>query len=94
MTFVFSLIQVFLATHCATKEIVAIKSVVKTEDQRDFIEIERKVLQMAAGCPFLTQLYTTFQTRDSACFVMEYISGGDLYDFSVNHFPLDISVIR
>ncbi|PIO14951.1 hypothetical protein AB205_0179100 [Aquarana catesbeiana] len=94
MTSVFSLIQVFLATHCATKKIMAIKSVVNTSNKRDFIETEPKVLQMAAGCPFLTQLYTTFQTRDYAGFVMEYISGGDLFDFTINHFPLDISFIR
>lgn len=73
---------------------MAIKSVVNTSNKRDFIETEPKVLQMAAGCPFLTQLYTTFQTRDYAGFVMEYISGGDLFDFTINHFPLDISFIR
>ncbi|PIO11938.1 hypothetical protein AB205_0111730, partial [Aquarana catesbeiana] len=94
MIFVFSVIQVFLATHCATKKIMAIKSVVKTSDQRDDIETELKVMKMAAGCPFLTQLYTTFQTRDSACFAMEYISGGDLFHFTRNNSPLPISVIR
>ncbi|PIO11885.1 hypothetical protein AB205_0086580, partial [Aquarana catesbeiana] len=94
MFFVFSIIQVFLATHCATKKIMAIKSVVKTSDQRGAIETEQKVMQMATGCPFLTQLYTTFQTRHSACFAMEYISGRDLFDFTVKHSPLHISIIR
>ncbi|XP_073462493.1 protein kinase C theta type-like [Aquarana catesbeiana] len=86
--------QVFLATHSATKKIMAIKSVVKTSDQRGAIETEQKVMQMVAGCPFHIQLYTTFQTRHSACFAMEYVSGGDLFDFTVNNFPLNISVIR
>ncbi|XP_073462490.1 protein kinase C theta type-like [Aquarana catesbeiana] len=94
MIFVFSLFQVFLATHSATKKIMAIKSVVKTSDQRGAIETEQKVMQMVAGCPFHIQLYTTFQTRHSACFAMEYVSGGDLFDFTVNNFPLNISVIR
>lgn len=94
MTFLFSLIQVFLATHSATKKIVAIKSVVKTSDQRHAIETELKVMQKAEGCPFLTQLYMTFQSHHSACFAMEYVSGGDLYDFTNNYSPLPIFVIR
>ncbi|XP_040203689.1 protein kinase C theta type-like [Rana temporaria] len=86
--------QVFLATHSATKKMVAIKSVVKTSDQRDAIETELKVMQKAEGCPFLTQLYMTFQTHHSACFAMEYVSGGDLFDFTINYSPLPVSVIR
>ncbi|XP_040197529.1 protein kinase C theta type-like [Rana temporaria] len=86
--------QVFLATHSATKKIVAIKSVVKTSDQRDAIETELKVMQKAEGCPFLTQLHMTFQSRHSACFAMEYVSGGDLFDFTVKYSPLPVCVIR
>jgi len=40
--------------------------------------IEKKVLVHAVGHPFLVQLLTYFQTKESLCYVMEYGEGGTL----------------
>lgn len=74
--------KVFLAEFKANKEIVAVKFLRKQEviDEGDFdcTMVERRVLELGNECPFLTKLRASFQTADKLCYVMEFISGGDL----------------
>ncbi|XP_069824195.1 protein kinase C delta type-like isoform X2 [Dendropsophus ebraccatus] len=55
---------------------------------------EKRVLELAGGSPFLTASYATFQTVDYLCYVMEYLRGGDLFDFLNTRAPLDEDTIR
>ena len=41
--------------------------------------VETEVLIRALGHPFLVQLVTYFETKDSLCYVMEYLGGGTLH---------------
>lgn len=72
---------------------MAIKSVIKTRNTED-LDIERYALEKSEGCPYLIQLYAAFQTRYTACFVMEYVRGGSLGDFIWNYSPVDSDIIK
>jgi serine/threonine protein kinase len=60
--------------HCSSEDVFAIKRV-----QNKFVsEVEKEVLLRAVGHPFLVQLISYFQEKDSFCYVMEYCEGGTL----------------
>jgi protein-serine/threonine kinase len=42
-------------------------------------EVEKEVLLRAVGHPFLVQLFSYFQDKESFCYVMGYYEGGTLY---------------
>ncbi|XP_040210212.1 protein kinase C delta type-like [Rana temporaria] len=74
--------KVLLATHRDSGKLVAIKMVFKgliMDCDPNLIYVERQVLEMAEGSPFCAHAYATFQTEDYMFYVMEYLSGGDLY---------------
>ncbi|OCT58218.1 hypothetical protein XELAEV_18002403mg [Xenopus laevis] len=72
--------KVALASTATTKQLVAIKSILK-KPQKENMEIivrEARVLRVAAGHPYLCHAYAAFQTQTHAFFTMEYASGGSL----------------
>ena len=73
-----------LARDRRNKELVAIKilkkEVIMQKDEVTHTLTENAVLQSTQH-PFLTGLRASFQTKDLLCFVMEYVNGGELFDF-------------
>eukprot|EP00124_Ichthyophonus_hoferi_P003225 Ihof_evm2s267 gene=Ihof_evmTU2s267 len=74
--------KVMLAERKATGEVFAIKMLKKSEivehDDYECAKVEKNVLAVGYDCPFLTKLFSTFQTDDRLFYVMEFLNGGDL----------------
>ncbi|KAL3983040.1 Protein kinase domain family protein [Acanthocheilonema viteae] len=54
------------------------KDVILEDDDTECTFIERRILILSSQCPFLCQLFCSFQTNEYLFFVMEYLKGGDL----------------
>ncbi|CAD5226032.1 unnamed protein product [Bursaphelenchus xylophilus] len=64
--------QQFYAMKCLKKDVIL------EDDDTECTFIERRVLILSSECPFLCQLFCSFQTNEYLFFVMEYLNGGDL----------------
>ncbi|MCJ1393828.1 Serine/threonine kinase [Xylographa bjoerkii] len=75
---------IMLAETKATKELYAVKiqkkDLLVQNDEGGSTRTEKDILICATSkdYPFIVKLYATFQTETRLCFVLEYISGGDL----------------
>uniref|UniRef100_A0A8C8RWA6 protein kinase C n=1 Tax=Pelusios castaneus TaxID=367368 RepID=A0A8C8RWA6_9SAUR len=76
--------KVLLGQYKATGKLYAIKALKKQEiisrDEIDSLNCEKRIFEVinSSSHPFLVNMFACFQTPDQACFVMEYIPGGDL----------------
>ncbi|VDM94083.1 unnamed protein product, partial [Onchocerca ochengi] len=64
--------QEYYAMKCLKKDVIL------EDDDTECTFIERRVLILSSQCPFLCQLFCSFQTNEYLFFVMEYLKGGDL----------------
>ncbi|XP_040278300.1 protein kinase C delta type-like [Bufo bufo] len=90
-------LQVMLATHTACQQQLAVKLVKKRvllQDFKDNVLIERQVLEVTGKSPLFTHAYATFQTKDYAFFIMEFLSGGDLSGLMRANAPFTVPVTR
>ena len=66
-----------------TRQLCAIKVVKKKDilkdDTADSSMLERNILALGRKCRFLTALVAAFQSTERLFFVMEFVSGGDLF---------------
>ncbi len=60
------------------------KDVVLQDDDVECTMLERDVLKLGCGNPFLTKLYCTFQNQEYLFYLMEFLNGGDLMFHVVN----------
>ena len=80
--------QVKLGQHTLTGEKVAIKILEKDKihDQKDVERITREIkILKKVRHPNVIQLYEIIETEKELYMVMEYASGGELFDFIVRH---------
>ncbi|XP_053567978.1 protein kinase C theta type-like [Bombina bombina] len=73
--------KVMLASSSCCKELLAVKAIRLNsllEGARKRTQVERRILDIAKNCPFLTHAYAAFQNMDYVFFVMEWLRGGDL----------------
>uniref|UniRef100_A0A8C5PT63 Protein kinase domain-containing protein n=1 Tax=Leptobrachium leishanense TaxID=445787 RepID=A0A8C5PT63_9ANUR len=88
--------KVLLASNRRTKKTVAVKIMAKKillDGRRDSTLTEQRVLELAAGSPFLVKGYGAFQTTSNLYFIMEHLAGGDLDTFLRRNMILDMNVI-
>ncbi|MFH4980600.1 hypothetical protein AB6A40_007309 [Gnathostoma spinigerum] len=76
--------KVSLAYDQKTEREVAVKLIKKSaiESKQDLIRIRREIRIMSAlKHPNIIQIYEVFENKDKIILVMEYASGGELYDY-------------
>lgn len=54
------------------------KEAVSDDEDIDWVQTEKHVFETASNYPFLVGLHSCFQTPSRLCFVIEFVSGGDL----------------
>ncbi|KAJ1511332.1 MAP/microtubule affinity-regulating kinase 3, partial [Coelomomyces lativittatus] len=79
--------KVKLAKHKMTAQEVAVKIIDKTQlDEKKLNKLYREVrIMKSLHHPNIVRLYEVIETRSTVFLVMEYSSGGELYDYLVVH---------
>ncbi|XP_077132518.1 protein kinase C delta type-like [Ranitomeya variabilis] len=90
--------RVLMAEDTLTRKEFAVKIIDKTAllaggDRLD-VMVERRVLQLASGSPFLVHSAFAFQTKINIFFGMEYMRCGDFHQLLERNGPLDIASAR
>ncbi|KAM8933352.1 serine/threonine-protein kinase N3 [Pelodytes ibericus] len=76
--------KVLLVEYKASGKLYAIKALKKRDivsrDEFESLQCEKRIFEVvnSSGHPFLVNMFGCFQTPEHACFVMEYMPGGDL----------------
>ncbi|CAD8181455.1 unnamed protein product [Paramecium octaurelia] len=74
--------KVMLVQHKPTQKQYAMKVVCKNKvqslTQKKYIKTERKILEIS-DCSFITKLHYAFQTQTKLYFIIDYVSGGELF---------------
>lgn len=76
--------KVQLAINRATNQEVAIKTIKKSkiETEQDSLRIRREIQIMSSiQHPYIIHIYEVFENKDKIVLVMQYASGGELYDY-------------
>lgn len=80
---------VVLVRERSTGELFAAKVMSKAQivaaQQLESIVTERQVLREAGPHPFVVECHSGFQTSNAVVLVLEYVSGGDMYDLLKKH---------
>lgn len=89
--------KVVLARHKETGKYVAIKSIhkkyLKDMQKIDTVMAERNILK-TTKCPYIVSLFSSFQTPSKFYLVLEYVSGGDLFQTLIKNNTLPKEQIR
>ena len=84
--------KVKLAIHLPTQEFVAIKilekSLINDKEELERVEKEIKYLKIL-NHPNIIQIYEVLSTDKNFYIIMEYVSGGELFTYIVNHEKLN-----
>jgi len=70
--------SVYLTRKRSSGDLYAMKVLRKSKSQNQQARIERNILGTVCS-PFIVKLHFAFETKDSLCFVLDYVGGGDLY---------------
>ncbi|TPX38274.1 hypothetical protein SmJEL517_g00287 [Synchytrium microbalum] len=78
--------KVKLGEHCVTKEMVAIKTIdkasVKTQKQKNSVQREVRLMKLLYH-PHIVQTLDIIETEEQIFIVMEYLAGGELFEYIV-----------
>lgn len=89
--------NVFLAKNKNKEQVCAIKIVNKdkiNDDTITYLARENELLQLTAPCSFTVNLFAVFHDPCKVYFVMEYLAGGNLYEYMNRNGTLEIDVAR
>lgn len=89
--------KVQLAINKATDQEVAIKTIKKSkiETEQDSLRIRREIQIMSSiQHPYIIHIYEVFENKDKIVLVMQYASGGELYDYVSEHKELSSEEAR
>ncbi|XP_063802296.1 protein kinase C delta type-like [Pseudophryne corroboree] len=90
--------KVFLASHSTSKQRLAVKVIEKRKALNSIKKysmcVEKEVLKITGENALFPHTYAAFHTPGHIFFVMEYLSGGDLFQLIQRRAPFDVPTIR